>query len=382
MMNARGITFPFTYTGETLGVISGGRPPGAVYDGLLELGVQIDFEKLAGWKGTSFLVNALYPHGDSITDLYVHDFNRLSNIDAYHDERLNELWLQQCFSGDKFSLRVGQLRSDAEFFISNNAALFLNSAFGVIPVVSQNFNSPIYPTAAPGFRFRFAPNDAFYALFGVFTADAGNQATNNRNGTRFFNGNRGALLLWEIAYTTNPPSSTDGDGKQQMPVERPLSGTFKVGGFYNTDIFKDLTGGSQQRGDYAFYLIADQEVWHKSSTSDEGLKLFGRIGAAPADRNVVSFYCDGGLNYKGIFPTRNNDIFGIGVSYTKISHYFSDPSGSPVPTHYEGIIELTYQAPINANFTLQPDLQYIFNPGAVGRSPNALVAGLRFNINF
>ena len=38
----------------------------------------------------------LYPHGESLTDKYVHDLNRVSNIDAYDSVRLYDLWFEDC----------------------------------------------------------------------------------------------------------------------------------------------------------------------------------------------------------------------------------------------------------------------------------------------
>jgi porin len=385
-LNDRGISFLFTYTGEVFGDLAGGYKQGAVYDGLVKAGIQIDLEKMTGWKGATFLSSGLYPHGQSITSLYVHDFNGVSNIDAYDSVRLYELWFQQNFDNDKFSIRLGQLAADSEFCISNGCCLFINSAFGVIPLLSKNISGPVYPLTAPGVRLRLAPNDLFFAQFSTFVGNAGDQATSNRHGTRFFNGSSGALLMGEIGYSLNSPQKTDdtqkNGAKSRVTPGRPLSGTYKLGGFYDTATFGNLDGSGSQRGEYAFYVIADQEIWHEPGDPDQGLRLFGRIGASPSDRSTVSFYCDGGLNYQGLIPARDKDLCGIGVSYTKISNDLPDDTGSPVESHHETILEASYQAVLASWLSLQPDFQYIFNPGATGHQQNAVVAGLRFTVNF
>ena len=69
----------------------------------------------------------LYPHGEGITDNYTGDFNRLSNIDAYDSVRLFELWFGQKFFADFFSIRIGQMSADQEFFQSASSNLFINS---------------------------------------------------------------------------------------------------------------------------------------------------------------------------------------------------------------------------------------------------------------
>jgi porin len=57
-------------------------------------------------------------------------------------------------------------------------------------------------------------------------------------------------------------------------------------------------------------------------------------------------------------------------------------SGAPVLSHHENVLEITYLANLTEWFSLQPDFQYIFNPGGFGRTPNAAVAGIRFNVTF
>src|SRR6059058_6506449 len=46
-----GIKFAATYIGEVLGNASGGLKQGATFEGRLNLAVDLDFDKLAGWKG-------------------------------------------------------------------------------------------------------------------------------------------------------------------------------------------------------------------------------------------------------------------------------------------------------------------------------------------
>ena len=382
----RGVTFPFNYTGEWFGNLSGGYKTGAAYDGIVKLGIQLDLEKLVGWKGSTILVSGLSPHGNSITSDYVHDFNGIINIDAYDSARLFEAWFEQAAFDGKLSIRVGQLLADSEFCISNGCCLFINGAFGAIPLLSKNVDAPVYPLAAPGIRIQIAPNDCIFAQLGSFVGNAGDQTTNNRYGTRFFNGNRGALILGEIGFTLKPPPQSEApanpSGKDQLATARPVSGTFKLGAYYDTASFVDPDGSGIHRGEYAFYLIVDQEVWHESGDPNQGMRVFGRIGGAPSERSTVNFYFDAGINYQGLFPFRDKDVCGIGLSYTKISPGLLDEGGAPVPSHHETIIEGTYQAAITSWFAIQPDIQYVFNPGATGSQRNALVAGIRFSVTF
>jgi porin len=53
-----------------------------------------------------------------------------------------------------------------------------------------------------------------------------------------------------------------------------------------------------------------------------------------------------------------------------------------VLSHHENVLEITYLANLTTWFSLQPDFQYIFNPGGYGRTPDAVVCGIRFNVTF
>jgi carbohydrate-selective porin OprB len=45
-------------------------------------------------------------------------------------------------------------------------------------------------------------------------------------------------------------------------------------------------------------------------------------------------------------------------------------------------LEITYRAVINRQFVIQPDVQFVFNPGAALLIKNAIVGGIRFEIKF
>jgi porin len=118
--------------------------------------------------------------------------------------------------------------------------------------------------------------------------------------------------------------------------------------------------------------------------SDQGLGFFGRVAFTPADRNFVNFYFDTGLTYKGLIPTRDNDTVGIGFGYAQLSNgarsSLTDEGSSPIGA--EMVIEFTYQAAITPWLTIQPDLQYIINPGGTSDLGDALVIGGRASIVF
>jgi porin len=83
------------YVGETFGNPSGGIKQGATYDGVLELHLDGDIQKMGLWKGLCFHANAYQIHGQSITAENVGSLMPVSNLEATPATRLFELWLEQ-----------------------------------------------------------------------------------------------------------------------------------------------------------------------------------------------------------------------------------------------------------------------------------------------
>ena len=139
--------------------------------------------------------------------------------------------------------------------------------------------------------------------------------------------------------------------------------------------------------DWGLYGIIDQLMWRLPGSEDpKGVGVFARFIGAPSDRNVVDFYADGGITFTGMIPGRSDDALAIGFAYTGISdqvHAFDVDSGEPVARNYEALIEICYTYQIKPGWTLQPDFQYIFQPGGnVPDVDDAAVLGARTSISF
>ncbi len=145
--------------------------------------------------------------------------------------------------------------------------------------------------------------------------------------------------------------------------------------------------------DWGFYGIIDQLIWRLPGSEDvKGVGLFGRVIGAPSDQNLVDFYADGGITFTGMIPRRPDDLLAVGFAYTGISnsvHDFDLDSGLPVARTREALLEICYTFQLRSGWTLQPDFQYIWQPG--GNVPNgsgnstvenAPVLGARTTISF
>jgi porin len=407
----RGLNLQVNYIGEVFGNPTGGVRQGALYEHRIELGLDADLNQIAGLKGLTFHVNSYAIAGSSLSTFNILNLSAISNIAARPALLLFELWVEQRLFDDKVAVRVGQLAADSEFLISDLGSLFTNGTFGFPNILDFDLPSggPAYPFATPAVRIKFNPTDQLTLMAGVFDGDptgagfTGAQAVLDPSGVNFRLRDP-PLVIAEAQYAYNQSKNSQGP-----------AGTLKFGGWYHFGNFNDVhfradglsladpaSNGAAltHGGDYGLYGIIDQMLWRlPGDDPKKGIGVFGRVSASPSDRDLISFYADGGIDFIGLWSQRAGDSFGIGVAYSEISQaarafdldkaFFS---GATLPArNYEIALELTYQAQILPGWTVQPDFQYIFHPGGgtvnpvdavSGRVPDAAVFGLRTTVKF
>ncbi|MGO9135376.1 MAG: carbohydrate porin [Methylovirgula sp.] len=395
-----GIQLNAIETSEVLGNVSGGIKQGATYEGALQVILTVDTSKLVGWQGGKFNASGFDIRGRGLSANNVNNWNVLSNIEAPDGVRLFELWYEQSLFNDKASVRIGQLAADQEFLIDQYATFFINSAFGwpTLPATVLPGGGPAYPRATPGIRFKGQPTDEITVLAALFNGDPDDNGTDTS-----FRVNKGAFAMAELQYAVN-----GGDHPVGLP------GTYKVGAWYNSNTFLDQHYGTDglsladpasngmpipHRGDWSLYAAADQLIYKVPGTKDQGLAVFARIMGSPDDRNVIDFFIDAGVTYKGLIPGRPDDTAGAAVIYAKASdatsqldqntRFFTGTPSYPI-RDAETVIETTYQIQLAPWWALQPDFQYVIHPqGSIPNPlmptqtiPDAAVFGLRTTIIF
>jgi porin len=407
-----GVSLNIYETSEVLGNVSGGIHQGFEYDGLTQMILQLDTQRALNWYGGTFNVSGLQIHGRNLSADNLGTLQTASGIEADRSTRLWELWYQQKFlEEDRLDVKIGQQSLDQEFMVSQNALLFVNTMFGwpMLPSADMPGGGPAYPLSAPGVRVRFRPINSVTFLAGVYSGSPvsnnnGDPQQQNRSGTSFPL-NNGALVIAEVQYSY-PSVGTMVSADQSQS----LSGVYKLGFWYDTESFADeeydntglslanpnSTGIAEtHQGNYAIYAVADQMIWSDpdDEDGDRTISLFGRAMGTPLeDRNLIDFSLNAGLTFHEPIHHRDDDSFGIGMGFANVSDRVGDfdrDSGEPVQGS-ETFVEATYQFELTPWGQLQPDFQYVFNPGDGIPNPNApgqvvkdeAVIGLRMNLSF
>lgn len=369
---AAGITYGLNYTGEYYNVTSGGVANGSTYNGLIEGVVDVDLEKVVGWKGATVHANVYYVHGDGPTAKTGSIF-AVSNLEGLEAFRLDELWFEQSLADDKLKIKLGAIAADTEFFISDTAGGFLNGTFGWAGILASNMiqGGPAYPLTSMGARVQFSPNDNLTILAGLFNGSPANPYADdpqrdNKHGTDFRFGD-GQLLIVEGAYK----------------YEAGLPGTIKIGGWTQLNspdgIYTDFRTDDPEDGTHGLYAIVDQQIWKHGE--DGGINVFGRISGSPESKSFMDFYFDTGIVFTGFVPGRSKDSFGAAFGYGQISDDLRATDPGTIASH-EAVIEVNYTAMVAPGVTLIPDFQYFWNPGVDPAVDNATVFGLRAKVNY
>ena len=149
---------------------TGGLEQGATFEGRLNLAVDLDFDKLAGWKGLTAHANIFAIHGDGLSRTNLNNFFVVSGIEAFPTVRLYEAYVEQKFLHDKWSIRAGQLAADSEFIASKYTDVFTNASLGwpAITAVNLPAGGPSPPLAAVGARLSAKLNDNVTVLARYF----------------------------------------------------------------------------------------------------------------------------------------------------------------------------------------------------------------------
>lgn len=410
-LSDRGITFGLSDLNETLGNASGGTRRGVIYEGLTEMSMGLDTGKAFGWEGGTFNVSAVQIRGRGLSyNNLDNNLNTVSSAEASRGTLLFELWYEQLMFDKKLGVRIGQMAADQEFMISQYAALFVNSTFGWNTLVSADLPSggPAYPLATPGVRVRWIPSDRWALLAAAFNGNPagpgqGNPQLRDPSGTAF-RLNDGVFAIAEVQYGLN-----QGEGATGLP------GTYKLGAFYNSNGFPDQrfnvaglslanplaegTAPKNRGANYGLYGVVDQLVWRRPGSKDGGVGVFLRATGVPNVKNLVSFYADAGVTWKGPFESRPDDTVGLGFAYARISEraskldsdtrYYTANPAYPIRRN-ESVLELTYQAQVTGWLQVQPTAQYVFNllggvlnPANPGkRLGDAAVFGLRATVTY
>jgi len=400
-----GVQFEMGYALDLFKPIRGGVCQDQGVLGNLDLLLHLSLNPLLGLRRTSIRVHVQSSHGESISAA-VGDLQGMSNLEAPREWRLYEAWIGHQFGSPRLSLLAGVYDVNSEFDVIPGAGHFLNSSFGFGPDFSRGgvVGPSTYPATGLAARLRFEPSVTSYGLLGVSDGVPGDQG----RGRFSLDAREGALLSFELGYArplsdavsiSDPTGQVSLRGPGQAGTIGPvLAGTQRrqigrgrrieevsakvaFGGWVYTARKEGWVPEASLGRSWGLYLLAER-LFLQRSDGTGALSGFARVGTASDDVNQVDLSLGGGIVYRGPVSGRPDDVAGIGMYRVRNGSPFLEDreSGGIAMEEAETVVEVTYSAEFGGFLVVQPDVQWVRNPGMNPDLDDALVFGLRAHV--
>ncbi len=397
-LDPHGVQFALSWTGETAGVVKGGRRKGVDYAHQIAFSVDMDWEKIAGLKGFSTHAMILNLAGRNASIDYVGDsqiqaqeiygggYNRLFHMNYIYAEQ--QLWK------DKINIRAGRLSVGNEFASSPFACQFMLIATCGQPrsIQSQQGFTP-WPGTVWGMRFLFHLTKYSYFQLGAYESSPWGTGKGGVAGFDWStNAATGTFVPIEYSYNAEI-------GRNK------LIGYYHVGAGVDTSRFQtwsaQVSHGNKRDNRSQFWVMAGQMILRNDSKKDQGFYVILNYGHdSTTTSNFKDLFNIGFLN-KGFLKSRSYDQIGFMFTYYTIPrslHHaqhnqilqnsplsagvFSLLNGAPAVQSNSTLMELNYGFAAYRGIMIMPVFEYFHHVAATKLYKDSIVIGLKTNINF
>lgn len=386
----RGFVLGGKWVGTVYGLADGGLKQGAVFDEELRFEARLDFAKATGWEcleGLSAVGGVRLRAGANVNQWVgaTPAFNP-SSYQSGTGWRLMPFYLSytspEVFGVPHFlTISGGWLNPYESFARQEDAKLFRNNVIVSGKGISSNGVGWSSSYAAWGGFLKVSPCPWSYLQGGVYLAIPGDSDSAN-HGLELAGARPASRNGWYVLGETGVTPEVWG-----------LKGKYAVGGYY-WGIENVSFSGRTSDGKFGFYAMGEQMLFREratchdgktaSATDDrQGLRWLGFVGWSSVSNNVLPFFFYTGLIYEGLIPTRDHDQAGVAIafgSYSEDLTHLTEPYGFAATE--EGVVEFDYRVQMNKWAFVQPFVQYVVRPGALGTVPNATVLGVHFGVAF
>lgn len=348
-----------TYTADVSTTVTGGMDRKARYLDNLDVTLEADLETLLGWRGATLFLYGLNNLGHA-ANAGAGTAQGINNIEVEkHGPRLYEAWLQQQLG--PASIRFGLYDLNSEFYATEASGLLISPPFGIgSELAATGAHGPsIFPSTALAVRLRGEFGKGGYLQAALINADARTWGDRGGIDSSF---HRGALAIVEAGWGENLRLSLGG-----------WSYTKRQDHIY----LVDGLGQPEKSRSRGAYTLAQWRARPKTV-------FFGRGGISDGNTGPFGSSLQLGVLQEEVFAGREESALSFGVHRAWFSHGYRQSvlDGGSVPTKTETGFELTFSDRIAPHISLQPDVQYIVNPGGDQAIKDALVTTLRVTLDF
>lgn len=362
LSDKHGLSFAAIYTGDVASNLSGGLKQQTVYLSNYDLSVNLDTEKAGLWSGGDLFVYFLANNGELPSRL-VGDAQGVDNIAAAENVLLFEAWYEHSFMNDRLSLLAGLYDYNSEFNTLDYASALINTSFGVEHSTAQ-VRPSIFPYSSLAARLKYKPVDTLYVQ--AMLADGVSGDPSHPRGTQIdFSEADGIFYGLELGEIASEDQSATGYHK------------LALGAWLHTKEFI-AANGEEKELNHGVYIIGESSLIREEKDT-EGLGVFFQLAFADPSRNQFGWYVGGGFEYVGLFDFRPEDKLIFGFASAQNSDTFREHANFNT-SRSETAYELSYLIAVTPYLSLQPDIQYVKNPGTNKDIDDALLAIFRLQL--
>jgi porin len=271
----------------------------------------------------------------------------------------------QTFLNKQVELKVGYLANAFEYwgpFLAGNLSSSIFGPSGSIPVEA---GLSAYALTKPAINIKVNGPNGLYNKFGVQLASNPDgpvaEKTANPTGLNWSTPNSGVLVIDEFGY-------------QKVAAPGQLATWVRAAPIINTSRYVDFEFGGRNTGNYAGYVLADQQFVQLAPLEGQAARgWYAGVSAmfAPPEFNRISQYYELRLYGIGLLPSRPTDMVSVVVSQNVFSHYVVDAALHGGQLAHTGNFSITaaYYAPIAPGIRVGIGLGYTNNPTPVIYTP-------------
>lgn len=358
----------------------------------VDLRVQADLEKIAGWEGATAYVHVLDNRGDQYNTHHIASLSGVTNIEVPEPTtRLFHAWLQQNFLDDRLSLLAGLYPIDSEFFVMESASLLINPTFGTPADISLTRGPSIFNNSAFGLRGKWLSADR--TLYGMAAVLDGipNDPDHPKKTAVHLRGQDGAFAIVEFGWTPlesghtfEPVEPSTGLKTPSLVAHEKYGGVSKFGlGFWGYTkgsddwVRVDSSGQALRHRQHGAYILGERTLLGFGADGRD-LSIFGRMSHSDGNSSEIDRSYNFGFRMRGPLSSRPDDALVFALTRSRLSSKYRTTTSDTSP--YEDLYELTYRASITKYLALQPTLQRIHHPGGLSDVKSATIFGLRLDI--
>jgi porin len=392
----RGLALEAGFKSDTLRN-RGGASNGTQTVSHLELKLRADLEKLLGWNSTVAYLNTDTDNGAGINARRTGSLMGVSNIEVpVPTTRVFHAWVQKGFMDDRLSVLAGIYPIDSEFFTMDSAATLLHPAYGTPADLALTNTPSVFNNAAFGIRAKwFSENRELYAMGAVMDGIPNDPAHPKRTSVRFARDD-GAFVIGEIGWmpletghTFEPVDPATVKQAPELVAHEKYGGLSKYAiGFWRyghrvPDQFDvDANNKPLQRRSQGGYLLAERSLFSLGGEAGRDVTAFGRHAFSSGHSTAIDRMSNLGVRVRGPIASRPDDSLAIGWTHSRLASKWrsAQQAAGSATASSEQAFEITWRAAITPWLAIQPDIQYIRNPGGTSGTADAKLIGVRLEV--